>query len=32
MAREISENLKDWIEKGEFRLGEPQELLPAVRP
>ena len=32
MAREIAGKLKEWIEKGEFLLGEPQMLLPAVRP
>ncbi|MEW6262653.1 MAG: homocysteine biosynthesis protein [Thermodesulfobacteriota bacterium] len=32
MAREIAQKLKSWIEKGEFLLGEPQMLLPAVRP
>jgi uncharacterized protein (DUF39 family) len=32
MAREISEVLKSWIEKGEFLLGEPQMLLPSKRP
>ena len=32
MAREISDMLKGWIEKGEFLLGEPQMLLPANRP
>ncbi|MBU2550075.1 MAG: homocysteine biosynthesis protein [Proteobacteria bacterium] len=30
MAREIASTLKEWIERGEFLLGEPQELLPAV--
>lgn len=29
-AREIATILKEWIEKGEFFLGEPQELLPSV--
>ncbi len=29
-AREIAGILKDWISKGEFLLGEPQMLLPAV--
>lgn len=28
-AREIAGILKDWIEKGEFLLGEPQQLLPS---
>jgi uncharacterized protein (DUF39 family) len=28
-AREISETLKTWIQKGKFTLGEPQELLPS---
>ena len=28
-AREIAAILKDWIEKGEFLLGEPQQLLPS---
>jgi len=28
-AREIANILKDWIEKGEFLLGEPQQLLPS---
>jgi uncharacterized protein (DUF39 family) len=31
-ARQIAETLKTWIEKGEFLLGEPQELLPSVKP
>jgi uncharacterized protein (DUF39 family) len=31
MAREISSTLKEWIEKGEFLLGEPQMNLPSVR-
>ncbi|MBW1708766.1 MAG: homocysteine biosynthesis protein [Deltaproteobacteria bacterium] len=31
MAREIAETLKEWIQKGEFLLGEPQMLLPSVR-
>ena len=31
-ARRIAETLKGWIEKGDFVLGEPQELLPAQRP
>jgi L-aspartate semialdehyde sulfurtransferase len=29
-AREISMILKEWIEKGEFLLGEPQQHLPSV--
>lgn len=29
-AREIAEILKEWIEKREFYLAEPQELLPSV--
>ncbi|MEN6437312.1 MAG: homocysteine biosynthesis protein [Syntrophobacter sp.] len=29
-AKEIANILKDWIEKGEFLLGEPQKLLPSV--
>ncbi len=29
-AREIASILKDWIERGEFVLGEPQALLPSV--
>ncbi len=28
-AREIAEILKEWIEKGDFQLGQPQELLPS---
>ncbi len=28
-AREIAEILKKWIEKGDFQLGQPQELLPS---
>ncbi len=28
-AREIAETLKKWIQKGDFLLGEPQELLPS---
>ena len=28
-AREIASILKDWIEKGEFLLGEPQQLFPS---
>lgn len=31
MAQEIAAALKDWIEKGEFLLGEPQMLLPSVK-
>jgi uncharacterized protein (DUF39 family) len=29
-AREIAVILKEWIERGDFLLGEPQMLLPAV--
>jgi hypothetical protein len=29
-AKEIAELLKSWIEKGEFTLGEPQNMLPSV--
>ncbi|MBM4332161.1 MAG: hypothetical protein FJ117_13230 [Deltaproteobacteria bacterium] len=29
-AKKISEILKDWIQKREFLLGEPQQLLPSV--
>lgn len=29
-ALEIAQILKEWIEKGEFFLGEPQELLPTI--
>ncbi len=29
-AKEIAEILKAWIEKGEFVLGEPQNMLPSV--
>jgi len=29
-AKEIAEILKDWIEKGEFMLGEPQNMIPSV--
>ncbi|MCD6152778.1 MAG: homocysteine biosynthesis protein [Syntrophobacterales bacterium] len=29
-AREIANILKEWIERGEFILGEPQQLLPTV--
>lgn len=31
-ARKIAEILKEWIQKGEFFLGEPQQLLPSVNP
>ncbi len=31
-AREISLILKEWIERGDFLLGEPQQLLPSVNP
>ena len=30
-AREIAHLLKDWIEQGEFQLGEPQMLLPLTK-
>lgn len=30
-AREIANILKEWIERGDFMLGEPQQLLPTVR-
>ena len=29
-AREIAALLKEWIERGEFLLGEPQQLLPSI--
>lgn len=29
-AREIAQILKGWIEKGDFLLGEPQQLIPSV--
>lgn len=29
-AKEIAEILKDWIDKGDFLLGEPQKMLPSV--
>jgi uncharacterized protein (DUF39 family) len=29
-AKEIAETLKAWIEKGEFMLGEPQNMIPSV--
>jgi uncharacterized protein (DUF39 family) len=29
-AREIANILKEWIQRGEFLLGEPQQLLPSV--
>jgi len=29
-AREIANILKEWIERGDFLLGEPQQLLPSV--
>jgi uncharacterized protein (DUF39 family) len=29
-AKEIAHILKEWIERGEFLLGEPQQLLPSV--
>jgi uncharacterized protein (DUF39 family) len=31
-AREIAWILKEWIERGDFLLGEPQQLLPSVSP
>jgi len=31
-AREIANILKEWIEQGDFLLGEPQQLLPSVMP
>ncbi len=31
-AKKIAEILKAWIQKGEFLLGEPQQLLPSVAP
>ncbi len=31
-ARKIAGILKEWIQKGEFVLGEAQQLLPSVRP
>jgi len=30
-AREIAQLLKEWIEKGQFLLGQPQMLLPSVK-
>jgi uncharacterized protein (DUF39 family) len=30
-AREIANILKEWIERGDFLLGEPQQLLPSAR-
>jgi uncharacterized protein (DUF39 family) len=30
-AREIANILKEWIERGDFLLGEPQQLLPSVK-
>jgi uncharacterized protein (DUF39 family) len=29
-AKEIAETLRNWIEKGEFILGEPQKMIPTV--
>jgi uncharacterized protein (DUF39 family) len=29
-AKKIAEILKDWIQKGKFLLGEPQQGLPSV--
>jgi uncharacterized protein (DUF39 family) len=31
-AKKIAEILKEWIKRGEFFLGEPQQLLPSVNP
>ncbi len=31
-AKKIAEILREWIQKGEFLLGEPQQLLPSVNP
>jgi len=31
-AREIANLLKEWIERGDFFLGEPQQLLPSAAP
>jgi len=31
-AKKIAEILKEWIQKGEFFLGEPQQLLPSANP
>lgn len=31
-AKKIAEILKEWIQKGEFLLGEPQQLLPTANP
>ena len=31
-AREIANILKEWIERGDFLLGEPQQPLPSVNP
>lgn len=31
-AKKIADILKAWIQKGEFLLGEPQQLLPSVAP
>ncbi len=31
-ARKIAEILKEWIQKGEFLLGDPQQMLPSVSP
>jgi uncharacterized protein (DUF39 family) len=32
MAKKIAEILKSWIQKGDFLLGEPQQLLPSIAP
>ncbi|HSR11319.1 MAG TPA: homocysteine biosynthesis protein [Thermodesulfobacteriota bacterium] len=31
-AKKICETLRDWIQKGEFLLGEPQQMLPSATP
>jgi uncharacterized protein (DUF39 family) len=31
-AKKIAEILKEWIQKGEFLLGEPQQQLSSVNP
>jgi uncharacterized protein (DUF39 family) len=30
-ARQIANELKEWIESGRFILGEPQQILPSVQ-
>jgi uncharacterized protein (DUF39 family) len=30
-ARQIANSLKEWIEKGKFFLGEPQQVLPSIK-